>query len=1116
MKGDFSRWSFDAADNFSGVLHQQGRVSLDWDHNTAVQIAGLWEKTMGRDAVGADLAAVPATASSSFKVVQAHGDGTGVDITLQPGRVWADGVHLYLAGSAPLALRATYLGPPIQTPQASAASIAAGIRDAVILEVWEEAFSSFQDPAHLLEPALGGPDTTERIKVASILRLLRLEAGDDCGNLAGKLTDNFGAKGKLTVTPAPSVVIAGDCPVEAGGGYTGFEHYLYRIEIAEPKAGQARFKWSQFNGGLVGRGDFDSVASTVDITANDQAINHCGLTEFYLEALRFNPNLNHWEIFFAADATLTADSLLSLTLDWGIWPTVGTPTFFRLWHEVKLITDFPTGLVTPNELKDGILLAFEAPTAGNANYTPGDYWTFPVRAAGVPFDPTLWPTNAPPEGVHYHRVPLAILNWDGVPTVTITAADGKISDCRHIFQPLARLNTCCSYRVGDGMTSFGDFDSIQQAINQLPPEGGEICVLPGTFTENITISGKQNVTIHGCGSRSKIISAAPSGGGTADPVITISDSQSIRVDSLVLVADDTGVGILITGNDPVCSDIALTGLEIQAATRSAIQVDEGQFITIRHCRIMMKDVAGPWPGIFVIGEDVLIEENLITVQPGQQAVTAGRGGLQLGGTSERVRVINNLIQQGIGNGITLGSLEVEGGGEGDGGDIPWVEDPDDPCNPCAPGTVYIPVPTEGEEGPRYRSAGALHQILIEENRIFDMGLNGIGVVGFFNLDAADEFITVERLTIIGNDIRRCLQRPLAVIPVEMIDSMGYGGISLADVEYLVVRDNVIEDNGPDHLEPICGIFVLHGEGLEISRNRILNNGKKTSQPAHMAKDGRRGGINVVFGVAKTIPVTIDTTQYPRQDGVPAIKVHDNIVSQPLGQALALTALGPVSVVGNQFTSRGMILKFSPISPSFLASTVVIWNLGLSDEWVWLFPSFIGIATNAVNSAGVGPFTTSDAVVIPRKGLDDERLGRYLANGNVLFSDNQCVLDLLETGVSWSLSSIFIGTLDDIGFHNNQCDCSLRDDFVLVQAILFGISVRVSDNRFKEGVMNALYSLMSLGLMNATTNNQSTHCILVHGLPALKVETGNRALVDAFISGFCERTKAGLDSAGVLI
>ncbi|MFB3133581.1 MAG: hypothetical protein ACE10K_13770, partial [Rhodothermales bacterium] len=415
------------------------------------------------------------------------------------------------------------------------------------------------------------------------------------------------------------------------------------------------------------------------------------------------------------------------------------------------------------------------------------------------------------------------------------------------------------------------------------------------------------------------------------------------------------------------------------------------------------------------------------------------------------------------------------------------------------------------------------EIYIARNRILDMGLNGIGVVGFFNLDDADEFISVNRLTITGNEIRRCLHRPLADTSPEMIDSMGYGGIALADVEYLVVRNNVIEDNGPSQLEPICGVFVLHGEGIDISGNRILNNGARTAS-TDSAKAGRRGGINIVYAVAPTdfIPIAGMEDELPRQNGVPAAKVHDNIVSVPLGQALSLTALGPVSVVGNQFTSRGVVVDLT--SSSFWAATVAIFNLGLSNELGLQLLSFSGARSSGKfgfsnTSAVKGLEITDDEVVLAQEGLDDLLVGQYLANGNVLFSNNQCTLDLLEPGVGLSLTSILIVTLDDVGFHNNQCDSSLLDDFVLSQAILFGFfSVRASDNRFKETLLRALFSAVTMGVMNTTTDNQGTHCFVVLGVlpkaqyPWFVVDQRNTELLDGLIRSvtddfsWCNRLK----------
>ena len=78
--------------------------------------------------------------------------------------------------------------PPLQTPGGTVGSIKPGVRDAVVLEAWQESVSAFQEPLHLLEPALGGPDTTERVRVCAALKLMRLGPNDDCSAVAGAPT----------------------------------------------------------------------------------------------------------------------------------------------------------------------------------------------------------------------------------------------------------------------------------------------------------------------------------------------------------------------------------------------------------------------------------------------------------------------------------------------------------------------------------------------------------------------------------------------------------------------------------------------------------------------------------------------------------------------------------------------------------------------------------------------------------------------------------------------------------------------------------------------------------------------------------------------------------------
>lgn len=1090
MYGDFSQRQRLVDPNLAGVLYQQGRVFLDTDGNAQTQIVNAWQDTAARDAFGADVAAVPADAPTSFRILAATpglvaGD---VDLQLQPGRCWADGLPVHLPGPAPVARRATYVLPPVQ-PLPGPLVAPAGARDAVLLDVWRESLSAFQQPADFIEPALGGPDTTERVLTSCALRLMRLGAGDTCTNIADKIDDHFANKGQLTVTLQPVVAIGGDCPVVDSGGYVGFEHDLYRIEVAELPAGSAPcIKWSQFDGGLVGRGVIDPLRpGFVQITANLQPIITADITSFYLETRVYSPADGYWRTTYGGTVTLNNSNELALPLaaTFGAQPAAGTEFFFRLWNGLRPITDFPPGAAKP--LVDGIRL--ELQPDGPGRYTPEDYWTFTVRADGVEnalipgmLVPTLL-SNAPPEGVHHHRVCLGIVTWGAA------GAAPALEDCRNVFPPLTRIKGCCTYRVGDGVRSFGDFDRIQDAIDALPLEGGEICLLPGVFAENVKIVGKRHVRMHGCGYRSRIVGAAVA--REAEPaVILIQDSLDIALDMFAVEAPAGSTGIRLSGlaTEPApiggtmskLREIEIHALRITAGDRCAIEGLGGQFIGIHDCDVAMHDVSGFSPGIFLVGDDVEIARNRISVRSGRQLdegptlvlpVGTGRGGLQIGGTSERVRIIDNWIQSGRGNGITLGSVIVQSPGGPKIHWPGWVIDHDDPCNPCRPGGSRVP--PRPHDGTTTQSAGALYDIRIERNRILDMGMNGIGVVAFFDLAGADEMISVVRLDILGNEIRRCLQREIAAIDDAMLGSMGYGAIQLADVTDCVIRENTLVDNGPSHVPALCGLYVLHAEGLDVSGNHIVNNGAKTEDGTDRGQPGARAAIFVNFAIAPTRlePVDLLKAPVPVQNGVPAVKVHDNIASQPLGQALYIVALGPVSVQGNQLSSHGNLPLSKPLSLTFVAAAVFILDLGLSDEDYLQFLAFgFTSGTKTVPSAA--------DVFQSQPGLDDLRLGRVLAGGNVMFSDNQVLLELQSAGTDLALTSITILTLDDVSFDGNQCDCNLLLDFVFVQAAVLGVSARMIGNRFKEGRFNAVFSAFTLGLpLNCTSQNQATHCIV---------------------------------------
>lgn len=1150
MRGDFSAWNKDRSRNFRGTLHQQGRVLLDRDWNAQTEVFNEWQETAGRDAFGAGVAAIPAEVSESFKVTKAAKIAATasvpvhVEVSINKGRVWADG--LLVESAQDLVRTATYINPPA----GSAADLPNNLRDAVILESWLKELSPFQVPEQLIEPALGGVDTTERVQTAYRFRLYRMAAGETCDSIIPKLIDDFSLKGKLTAQLNPTVNIDGDCPVVESGGYTGFEHRLYRIEIAETDkpAPESWFKWSQCNGGLVGRGFFDATNNKVIIKANENAIVHSGINSFYLEAIEFNTALGIWRVIYGArNVALVADHTLTLpaaAADTFIGAIPSSPAgtektyFFRLWNGIERLSNFTAAAGTDLPDNLGIKLTFEPEAAGK--YTPQDFWTFQVRAGEIG-NPLLLVDNLPPQGIFYHRVPLAEVNWTG-DTVTGDA----IEDCRRIFQPLTKLKTCCTYRVGDGIHSHGDFTKIQDAINALPKEGGEVCILPGLYEENIVLKAPHNrgIILKGCGKRTVIRFKDDS------PVIYVRESQNIRIESLAVESHENGFGILLEGKERAVSDgdaekakylkdIVLSELHIAAARKCAIKAHTAQFLTLSRSNIEIKDVDTDSSGVYLAGDDMLIERNEIRVlsdravaaKTGDEYTNApelfvparlATGGLQVGGGSDRVRILHNLIVSGIGNGITLGRIDLEKDGK-----IVENHDPFGPKNDhihdiCNPDDGYTDDGDETDDGLIPVAGPPLFDIRIKFNRIFNMGRNGIGVATFFSMgkdfDPADlaavgtlsarGIISVNKLIIDDNRIERCVNINPQPIPVKMTALMGYGGISLAHVENLVIRDNFITENGPSFLEPICGIYVLVVEGAEISRNHILNNGIRTQviPTSSTVKNGARGGIWIGRALSPTVNIGKlsdggkNVEGLPFASGIPAAKIQENIVTVPMGRSLTLFAQGAVSVVGNQFTSfsiqpvaldeliqilfsgQGITAGAMFQLLALLAGNVLIFDTGIAVFFPAQQQGFQSIRTHGVAMArrekDLEYARTSGASV-------QNRLKLFLTNGTVLFTNNQCHQNLLLPETSFAVASIFIASLDDVGFHNNQCDSDFQGDFMVMNALIFGITARITDNRFREVFSSVLWSAATFGLMNVTSDNESVHCLLVRGVLFLK-------------------------------
>jgi hypothetical protein len=197
------------------------------------------------------------------------------------------------------------------------------------------------------------------------------------------------------------------------------------------------------------------------------------------------------------------------------------------------------------------------------------------------------------------------------------------------------------------------------------------------------------------------------------------------------------------------------------------------------------------------------------------ATPLANGGIHVAGPSQEVLIVANEIEGGSRNGITLGSFSILDAAGGPATSLTGLL-PNAPNPAATTFTLALPgsVQTGNSKG-TIVAGGFLQNIQITGNRIRNMGLCGIGPVGFFNLLETIEIISVQNLTITGSGQDNVLA------PKAEASLFGYGAICVPDVQNLIVRDNTITDFGSAPGAHVCGIFVLNGEQVEISRNHMI-------------------------------------------------------------------------------------------------------------------------------------------------------------------------------------------------------------------------------------------------------------------------------------------------------
>jgi hypothetical protein len=1162
MSADISRLFRDKPKQYRALVRQQGRLPLDSDENHASDIAQWQDEDRFVETI-----APSGSPNDGFRIGLA-GTGNPIDFSIGAGSYYLGGSRIECPGGTYIGQRdSNWLGFPLD--DGAVPEINNARRFLVWLDAREAVVTATED-SELLEPGLGGADTAARKRFSWRVRATPVDQPGCAAATAEWLADKqwtmkvdpstglLSSGATLTVSFNPAEVDQDLCQPSLTPGFLGARNECYRVQVTGP----GRYVWGQDDAAPLYRVRVENVSGQprrivfLDRPKDEYVRPRAGHT---VELLRWDHLLPNDQktaeangAFFTVASGYVDDSITvssSVSADWITWlnglsvlsdaddPLEQRYFYLRVWTGGGAGAQPDIPFASASLPGTGLSLAF------SAGAFPGDYWVIAARpnapARVLPWELML---GMPAHGPRRHVVPLAYVDLDA----------GTVIDCRRRFRPLYKIGGCCTVTVGDGVSSWGDVPTIKDALDRLPESGGEICIGPGVYRENIDLAGRRNIRIAGCGNRTRWIAADPAKAlldlrGCTDISVRALRMEGAQLQCIVASPQPAAGG----GVEQPCRRLAFEELFLAAPSGSAFRAYGVHDLCLRLCRIEPGPFpAGPPPAatsglaaVYVQGEDLLIERNEV-VGPAAAALPSQRplGGIHVGGDSREVLLIRNLIEAGNGNGITLGSVRmisvsatawttapetalqnaaVDNNGYGakfglfidPAGciNVGWIDPaPKGPSN----GLVQVPV-----------SDGLVSDVRIEKNDIRNMGGSGIATFPMFLVlasgAAAQDAVAVESVHILDNSITGCMALEAPIIPPIQYLFTGFGGIALSMAQDCTIRDNQISDLNPGRNAASCGVFIGYGEDLRIERNRIENTG--TGRPAN-ADSIPSAGIFVRLCLGGLATLGAGGAEVRRRDR-PALLVQNNVVHAPYGRALKAFASGPVMVTDNRLTGSNPSLFFS--NP--LLSIIFLWLGGASVQALLADPTselkldnltFLSILIDvlggdAVQIVNLGLAEDVLALLIASRGISGEAKGsqffaeaRYatgaldqgpqpmmMRGGETMFANNQVSLRAPGGQGLGTLSSVFILTRDDLCFADNQLAVEAEVRFALSDAVILAATVRAQSNRMQEAAW-CPFSMLSFGAaMNNTTNNQSTFIVgAAVGNPGKLVSEPNTSLL----------------------
>lgn len=608
MGGDTSRVTFDPREDFSGVFLQQGRAVLDADWNEMVRIFERRIRTETVDTIGRGV--VPSETPEGFEIRFAD-DGA---LEYGRGRFYCDGYLCESPGRAEFdGTPAPGLEPPVFDRARPGDTGPEGVLDEMIstedgdfvplvaqpywptpeglpgpgpagnapgphiayLVCWQREVAPVQHPA-LLDPALGGIDTTTRLQTVWQIRVLEVPQGTSCETPDGQIeawTELIRpSNARLTVNTVDIEDPEDPCIVPPSDGYVGRENQHYRVQFHDvTDDGVARFKFSRENASVtaaveaigtpanivtvnsMGRDDKLSFreGDWVELTDDHREFNHRSGRMLRISRvfeltrqIEFDREIDSPDVGATGEdgadlvpTGLGGDTLAARHTRLIRWDQSGVITFENGDDPINLQETETEGLIpvptdgSPVHLEAGITVAFT--TDGPGTPRAMDWWSFSARTADTQVEPLV---SAPPRGIQRHYARLAVVD----------PSTGFVDDCRVFWPPEfeggngEEVESCgCTVCVTPEGHNSGAL-TIQAAINQVEQPGGTVCLEAGGYllTTPLRIASRSGLRLKGQGIGT-VLTYRGAGGA-----IQVSDTTDIILDrfSLFVIPEEDNLG----------------------------------------------------------------------------------------------------------------------------------------------------------------------------------------------------------------------------------------------------------------------------------------------------------------------------------------------------------------------------------------------------------------------------------------------------------------------------------------------------------------------------------------------------------------------------------------------